>query len=248
MRSYRQLLIALAFATSACAHGAAAQSGTVAPTAGTPGVQASRQELEATLARVRGQGGPQVAEIQRRLRDGDFQAGDRIWLQVDGETTLTDTFTVRTGPSLELPQLPALSLRGVLRAELDSVLTTHVAKYIRDPKVEAVALIRIAVLGGVGKPGFYDFPAEARAGDIVMLAGGPDGAADLRKSYVARAGVKILEKDQVQSALDRGQSLDQMNLVSGDQFVVGKSGGGILKVLPYIGALSGLAYAISRIV
>lgn len=249
MRSYRQLLVALAFGLSACAHGAAAQSSTAATTPMTPGVQASRQELQATLARERAQhaSSPEVAQVQRRLQRGDFQPGDRIWLMVEGDTALTDTFTVRPGPSLQLPDMPSLSLTGVLRSELDSVLTQHIAKYLRDPHVEATALIRIAVLGGVTKPGFYDLPAEARATDVVMLAGGPQDKADLRKSVVRRGGEKVMDKEQVQAALDQGQSLDQMNLTSGDEFVVGRGGGGIAGALPYVGAVAGLTYTLTRI-
>jgi len=240
--------MALAFATSACSHATSApSSAAAAQPAGAPGVEATRRELETALAQKGTPSGAQVAEIQRRLREGDFQPGDRVFLQVEGETALTDTFTVRSGPTLDLPQLSPLSLRGVLRSELDSVLTQHVGQFIRSPRVEAIALIRVAVLGGVSKPGFYDFPAESRATDMVMFAGGPTGNVDLQKSYVARGGVKILEYDQVQAALARGQSLDQMNLASGDQFVVGQSGGGLLKFMPYVGAATALAFAISRI-
>ncbi|HEU4700383.1 MAG TPA: SLBB domain-containing protein [Gemmatimonadales bacterium] len=249
MRSYRLLSVALLLVTTACAHGAAAQSSTAAATPMTPGVEATRQELQSTLARARATdaNGPVALEVQRRLQQGDFQPGDRIYLEVTGDTALTDTFTVRPGPALLLPQMPAFSLRGVLRSELDSVVTAQISKYLREPEVQAVALIRIAVLGPVGKPGFYDLPAEARATDVVMLAGGPQANANLRKSYVRRGGQKVLEKEQVQAALDQGQSLDQMNLASGDEFVVGESGGGILKVLPYIGAVTGIAYGLTRI-
>ena len=65
----------------------------------------------------------ELMEIERRLSSGDFSVGDQISLQVIGETSLTSTFTVDPGPSLMLPDMPLISLAGVLRSELDDHLT-----------------------------------------------------------------------------------------------------------------------------
>jgi len=81
---------------------------------------ATRESLQRELARLERDGRSPVAAnlIRTRLDSGDFQAGDRIFLRVDGEPQLTDTFTVAPGPELPLPQLGALSLKGLLRQEL----------------------------------------------------------------------------------------------------------------------------------
>ena len=206
---------------------------------------ATRAELQAVLD---GQGGKlsdaERRTVQQRLADGDFQPGDRIALSVLDEPTLTDTFTVRSGRTLLLPNLPEVPLKGVLRSEIREYLTTRIAEYIRSPQVDAVALIRVAVLGAVSRPGFYALPAEMLASDVVMAAGGPSGMADLKKTTVVRGDEIVLDKDETQKAFAAGTSIDQLNLRSGDQFVVGAKSGGIKGALQTAGLVSGMIFGI----
>src|SRR5438132_5082586 len=83
-----------------------------------------------------------------------FQVGDRILLHVEGDSTLSDTFTVVTGPALRLPAIGEISLAGVRRADLEAHLTRELGRYINSPVVQARALIRLSVLGEVTRPGF----------------------------------------------------------------------------------------------
>src|SRR5687767_3898429 len=109
-------------------------------------VQATRAEPQALL-RTKGDslGAEGRQAIQARLTNGDFQVGDRIVLQVVDEPTLTDTFAVRSGRTLSMPNLPELTLTGVLRSEVDSFLTQKIGEHIRNPQVDAIALVRVAV-------------------------------------------------------------------------------------------------------
>src|SRR2546427_1171453 len=49
----------------------------------------------------------------------EFQIGDRILLRVEGDSSLTDTFTVSRGPALVLRVIGELSLAGVRRADVE---------------------------------------------------------------------------------------------------------------------------------
>src|SRR6266853_6499932 len=64
-------------------------------------------------ADLRSRARAQAAQVRERLRDGDFQVGDRIMLRVEGEAGLTDTFTVRGGRELVLPSIGSVPLSGV---------------------------------------------------------------------------------------------------------------------------------------
>src|SRR3970282_542657 len=64
-----------------------------------------------------------AAAIRMRLTNGDFIPGDRIRLLVEGDTALSDTFTVRGDRMLPLPNLPPISLQGVLDSESGPSLT-----------------------------------------------------------------------------------------------------------------------------
>jgi protein involved in polysaccharide export with SLBB domain len=211
-------------------------------------VQATRAELQ-QLLQTRGDslGEEGRAAVQRRLSEGDFQVGDRIVIRVIDEPTLTDTFAVRSGRSLSLPNLPDLSLTGVLRSEVDSFLTQKISQHIRNPQVDAIALIRVAVLGAVNRPGFYNVPAEFPVSDVVMAAGGPSGNADLKKATVRRGTEIIVTRKQMENALASGTSVDQLNLVGGDQLLVGERSGGIKGALSTLGVLSGVIFAIAAV-
>ena len=160
--------------------------------------------------------------LRERLRVGDFHPGDRIALVVEGQPTLTDTFTVRAGRALSVPDIPSIDLTGVLRSELQDHLTREIGKYVREPKIRAVPLMRVAVLGKVVRPGFYAVPADALVSDAIMLAGGPGSDADLSKSTVRRGTERLLRERDVSVALSDGITLDQLDVRSGDEIVIGE--------------------------
>jgi protein involved in polysaccharide export with SLBB domain len=210
--------------------------------------QASRAELEALAIAAEqlassSQGNAQVKKQKRieadalraRLRDGDFRGGDRIVLSVRGDSALTDTFTVHPGRTLRLPNLPELPLQGVLRAELRDHLTRHIARFLRDPVVEAHPLIRLGLLGEVDRPGYYFATTDGMVTDAIMLAGGPTREADLTKTTVRRGTIVLWER----------ATLDQLDLRSGDEIIVGvRSRGRWETVLRTAGFVSGIAVGI----
>jgi protein involved in polysaccharide export with SLBB domain len=198
---------------------------------------ASRAELEGVLQSA---SGDQRVAIQNRLERGDFNAGDLIALTVVEESTLTDTFTVRTGQVLKLPNIPEFSLHGLLRSELQDFMARKIAEYVRNPQVDAVPLVRVAVTGAVNRPGFFNVPADIPVSQVVMVAGGPSNQASLQKVELRRGDSVIVTRDRMSSALAAGTSLDQLNIHGGDQFVVGEKPGGWRGALQTVGLLTGL--------
>lgn len=194
---------------------------------------ATRAELEASAANLERQAATAKAEdqarlaaeaaaIRTRLRDGDFKAGDRIVVSVDTAGSFAaDSFVVRDGPAVELPGMPAISLKGVLHSELSDYLTQQFARYLREPTVKAYALLRVGVFGPVGSPGFYDLPSDVLFSDAIMRAGGPSQTADLNDTVVKRGERKIIDKRDTQKAMVYGYTLSQMNIRDGDAIYVG---------------------------
>ncbi|HEX7051962.1 MAG TPA: polysaccharide biosynthesis/export family protein [Longimicrobiales bacterium] len=162
----------------------------------------------------------EAALIRTRLEHGDFQVGDRIVLEVLGEEMLTDSFTVAMGRVLRLPLVGDISLKGVLRSELESYLTQQIGRYLKDPQVRARSLIRISVTGAVSSPGFYVVPSESLLTDVLMMAGGPGQNADLDDIRVERGDDEIWEGDPLQQAITEGRTLDQLSLQAGDRIIV----------------------------
>lgn len=180
----------------------------------------------------------------------EFHVGDRIALAIEGpQAVASDTVVVRQGLILTLPTFGDISVAGVKRSNIQPYLTQQISKFIKDPVVHAIPLVRISVLGEVGRPGFYTVPSDMLLSDVVMRAGGPTGSADLNKTVVKREGTQVLSQQQAQAALANGQTLDQLQIAPGDEIVVGqKSSFGFQNFLQILGvavSLAGLLLALS---
>jgi hypothetical protein len=164
--------------------------------------------------------------LRTRLEKGDFQEGDRMWVVVEGANIMTkpETLVVQSGKNgryIQLPRMDDLPLGGVLRSELVDRFRQHLAKYIKEPVVRATPLVRIAVLGAVGRPGYFYTAADIPLSDVIMQAGGPVADADLAKVSIRRGTEVIWQGKDTQAALADGLSIDQLHMRAGDEIDVG---------------------------
>lgn len=187
----------------------------------------SRSELEAQQKQAEAQHRTGEAWLlKQRLDKGDFQDGDRILIKVQGNVLASnliqfpDTLTVRAGRKVELPHMPDMSLDGVLRSELNDKLTQHIAEFIREPNVRSTPLVRLAILGTVGHPGYLYTSADAPLSDVIMQAGGPSSNADMAAVTIRRGGDIIWNSQDTQAALADGLSVDRLHLRAGDEIMV----------------------------
>ena len=158
--------------------------------------------------------------IRERLKNGDFQPGSRIFLFVSTDSVVADTFTVRSDQKLLVPNLPPISLTGVLDSELQDHLTKELSRYIRNPEIRAQGMVRVTMVGAIGRPGFYSLPMDQMLSDAIMVAGGPGQATDLSKIEVRRGDRVAIGKDAVQEAFRLGLTLSDVGIRSGDEIVV----------------------------
>lgn len=226
------------------------------PTVAGPQTRADLESEAARLEQEASQGSSssatkaaEAARIRARLRDGDFNTGDRIVVKVDsGVMARADTFIVREGRLVEFQGLPPVTLTGVLHAELSEYLTQQLARYFRDPNVQAYPLLRVAIFGPVGSPGYYSLPADLLLSDAIMSAGGPGSSAKMDESVVKRGEVEIIDKREVQRALVYGYTLSQMNIRDGDAIHVGGSTQrNWTNVLRAVSIAVGLGFTVHRI-
>jgi protein involved in polysaccharide export with SLBB domain len=222
------------FATGALVASAGAQTAGV----GDPGpVRMSRQQLQelldshqqsagssaySTVLRTRAHSEAEL--IRQRLEEGDFQVGDRIELSVEGEDSLSNTFTVTDQRTILLHAVGHVPLNGVLRSELEDHLTKQLARFIRNPKVSAQSRIRVTVVGGVEKPGFYVVAPEALITDILMEAGGVTADAILTELEITRRERQVISPEALTVAIQQGRTLDQLNMRAGDVINVAEHG------------------------
>jgi polysaccharide export outer membrane protein len=154
----------------------------------------------------------------------DFRVGDRILLLVEGDSALSDTFTVVAGPALRLPAIGEVSLAGVRRTDLEAHLTRELKRYLKDPVVHARALIRVSVLGEVVHPGFYALPLDLVLSDALMVAGGTTQDARLDRLRILRGGSALWSGNKLQGAIARGATLGELGLHAGDRIDVPAGG------------------------
>jgi protein involved in polysaccharide export with SLBB domain len=165
-------------------------------------------------------GVPTAAAQAPQRRTTGFQVGDRILLHVEGDSALTDTFTVVAGPALRLPNVGEIALAGVPRADLEPYLTRELGRYINDPVVQARALIRVSVAGEVTHPGYYAVPIDLVLADALMLAGGATQDARVERLSVQRGNSSIWSGSALQTAIARGATLDELGMRAGDRIQV----------------------------
>ena len=189
--------------------------------------QAERDAESSRNKEARNQHQADAELMRQRLRDGDFQVGDRLLVTIDtGAVGVMDSVTVRSSRVIQLVGMPEISLQGVLRSELQEYLTQQYARMIKEPKIKAVVLVRLGVYGPVGNPGFYSVPADLLLSDVIMEAGGPATTADMNKTVVRRGRREVVSRKTVQRALVVGSTIDALGIQTGDAIYVGSTTGG----------------------
>jgi protein involved in polysaccharide export with SLBB domain len=173
---------------------------------------------------LRQEGRAQAEVIRERLRVGDFLAGDQIALFIEAEgAPQWDTLTVEPGPLIDVPTMGPILLQGVLRSELEARLGTEIGRFIRSPRVQARALIRVSLMG-VGRPGFYMMPSDLLLSEAVMLAGGP-GAADPDQLRIERGQDVLWSAEELRAPVVDGSTLDDLGLQAGDRIILPAAAG-----------------------
>lgn len=163
----------------------------------------------------------EAAAVKLRLSEGDFHPGDRflITLTQDGATR-SDTASVRDSLVVSLVGLPDLSLQATLRSELNEKLTAHVARFLRNSTVRTIVFTRVAILGGVSRPGYYVVPPDQPIGDLLMVAGGTTQDARVNELQVNRGSETLISAKDSRKALMEGRTLEQLDVQSGDEIKI----------------------------
>lgn len=194
---------------------------------------ATREELEASAIQfdrlaastayssgIRERARTAAQDVRRRLTLGDFRVGDRLILNVQGSVAVTDTVTVFEGLRVTVRGIRQVSLSGVLRSELESRLLADLTEVVRNATVSARPLYRLAVFGGVGRPGYLSVPGETTLDQALTLAGGPIPNAPVEKMTIMRSDTVVMAPAVVSLAIAQGATIDALGLQDGDALVV----------------------------
>jgi len=246
LRSCLRLMTVLAASSQLVATVADAQA------RATPGPLTSRDELTTAAERAeiaahvgdasaRARNSSLAYSIRQRLRNGDFQPGDRVVVAFMSDSIHRDTIVVRGGRFLELLGKVIVPLTGVLRSEVEGRVTGELLKYVKAEQIEVTPLMRVGVLGDVAHPGYFAFASDMPLTDAIMGAGGPTATSDLERSIVRRGPVVVRTADETRTAIANGLTLDQFGLNAGDELVIGqRREGRSTAIIGMVGVLASL--------
>jgi hypothetical protein len=158
--------------------------------------------------------------LRSRLRDGDFEVGDQIIVQLDGGALVrNDSLVVQEGKVLRLVEpLGDLSVAGVLRSEISDLIKARVDRLYKNEVLHVTPLLRLSASGALR--GFYHFRPDLPLNDAIMKMGGQSQTADISKIEIRRGERMIWANPDVQTALADGLTLAQLELEPGDEINV----------------------------
>ena len=117
-------------------------------------------------------------------------AGDVVNINVFPAGEFSREVTVQPDGNIELPLLGAIKAQGFRAEELEKALVTRFSRYVSNPKitvsVRKFSSSRVAVIGQIGSPGYYEYREGMRLLDLVAQAGGTQDYAQGGKVRIFR--------------------------------------------------------------
>ena len=149
-----------------------------------------------------------------------FHCGDAVGILVAPDTAsfLKGEYIIDDDGCINLPIIGRKRITAMTQEELTNYLKTAFVQYLRYPGVQIQPLIRLELMGGFQRPGFYYISPQAPFWEVFHLAGVPVREDGLEKIKLLRSHITI-DFDPIHS-IEIGQSLKQMGIQSGDQIMV----------------------------
>ena len=182
-----------------------------------------------------------------------FQPGDAIRIQVwelyenqNNRFNLSADYSINPNGDIILPLVGEVRVKGLTVFELNQILEQKLRAYMKNPLVYVQPLIRVSLIGAFQKPGSYRVPPSSSLWEVIAIAGGPAGGANLKKLSVQRGG-KIVITD-ILNSFEKGYSLEEIGVESGDQIVAPlRARWGVQTFLLFINVISSLALLYIRL-
>jgi polysaccharide biosynthesis/export protein len=144
--------------------------------------------------------------------------GDVVRMAVWREPDYTGEYPVDARGRVTLPQLGTMLVTGRTTEWLADSLTATYKRVLNNPSVTVVVLMRMTVMGEVGRPGFVQADATMSVSDLISQAGGLTPLANRDKIQLLRDGRVLI------ASLGPGTVLQRTPVQSGDQVYVPQRG------------------------
>jgi polysaccharide export outer membrane protein len=127
----------------------------------------------------------------------ELGSGDKLRVNVFGETDLSGEFAVDDSGFVRLPLIGQITAGGRTVRQLEQDIAARLgAQYLKDPRVSIEVMSRrpFYIIGEVNKPGEYPFVAGMSVLNAVAMAGGYTYRANESSVYIKRKGATEEEK------------------------------------------------------
>lgn len=144
-----------------------------------------------------------------------IEAGDVISVNVFPAQEFSKEVTVQPDGTIEIPLLGSMTAKGMKSGELEKVLTAKFSKYVSNPSItlniRKFSSNRVAAIGQVLNPGYYEYREGMRLLDLLAQAGG-------HQDYARNAKVRIFRKvkGDGDKAVDLVIEADLAKVLAGD--------------------------------
>lgn len=157
---------------------------------------------------------------QREVPKEEFIAGDAIRVVVPADTgsVLKGVYPIDATGMADLPIAGRVVVAGKNRQNIEQYLAGIWAPYLKDTHVQAIPVIRVAIMGNVKFPGYYYPSPDAVIYDAINMAGGPVLPFKLDETTHLRAGKEV--NDELTGDISRSRTLRESGIVSGDEILV----------------------------
>jgi polysaccharide export outer membrane protein len=148
--------------------------------------------------------------------------GDSVRVVVWRKPEMSGDFIVAPDGTISHPLYRAVRVGGVPFSTAEVNVRSFLARFEQDPQFVMEPLVRVAVLGEVGKPQVFAVRPETSVAEAVAQAGGPSEDGNRERVRVLRKDASGRQREFSVSLLTSDASSGSFRVHSGDQIVVDK--------------------------
>jgi polysaccharide export outer membrane protein len=135
--------------------------------------------------------------------------GDIISVNVFPAEEFSREVTVQPDGTIEVPLLGSVKVQGMKAEELQNILTARFSKYVSNPSitvnVRKFSSYRLAIIGQVRNPGYFEYREGMKLLELVAQSGGLQDYArtgDLRVFRAVKGPDGVVKEDVFEARLD----------------------------------------------
>lgn len=182
---------------------------------------------------------PAAARAQSTADQVVLRPGDLLRVTIWREADLSGDFQVNESGAVTLPLLGVRPVANVPMQQVREGLMREYLQQLRNPSITITPFRRINILGEVQRPGLYPVDPTVTLLGALAIAGGANPEGDLERITLTRAGTSITQR------LSLSESLDRLDVRSGDQILVQKRSWGSRNSATVVASLVSLFTALT---